>query len=188
MLHTQVVTRIARYLPLARRVAAFVLLVLFFHYFTHSGKPYADEVILRFKDSKVVFMERFMQNDINGGSDGSALEALCSSKNWYPERVFSCYVAEGGIASVRQWELQCIRLAIETGGESNRRRDTFTQTIRYLDLRVQHPPSSFQTSSNAKTATTDIRDERMPLPQASPWTTCSTSNISGTHWKPIVPR
>lgn len=110
--------QIARFLPLVKRAAPFALLILIFYFFTHSGKPYADEVILRFKDSKMVFMERYMQEDVLGFSDGSGLEQLCSSKNWHADRVFSCETAKNGLASVRQWELQCIRLAIEAGAST----------------------------------------------------------------------
>lgn len=103
-------------IPLAKRTIPFVLLIAVFYFFTHSGRPYADDVILRFKDSKTVFVDSIIDNDLPGStSDGSALQELCSSRDWHENRVMSCETGKEGVTSVRQWQLQCIRVAIEAG-------------------------------------------------------------------------
>ena len=109
---------VGRVPPVAKRVVpAILLLVALLWYFTHSGKTYADRMVTKMRDKKTVFLETFMENDIGPSIDGSGLADICARKPRTPRLVFSCDTSKGGFASVRQHQLQCIRLGIESGGQ-----------------------------------------------------------------------
>ena len=102
--------------PILKRVVPLVVLVALLWYFTHAGKQYTDRVVTKMRDKKSVFLETFMENDIGPPVNGSGLARVCSRKPRNSELVFSCDTSREGFASVRQHQIQCIRLGIESGG------------------------------------------------------------------------
>ena len=113
-------TSLARVPPVAKRVVPIIVLVALLYYFTHSGRGYAGQAVTLLRNKKTVFLERFLEKDIGLPITGSGIEELCTEEERNPEIVFSCDTAKEGFASVRQHQLQCIRLGIESGGELNR--------------------------------------------------------------------
>ena len=106
----------ARIPPFVKRVVPLIVLVALLWYFTHSGKEYTDRVVTKLRDKKTVFLEEFMENDIGPPINGSGIAELCARKSPNPDLVFSCDTSRNGFASVRQHQLQCIRLGIESRG------------------------------------------------------------------------
>lgn len=107
----------ARVPPVAKRVVPVIVLVALLYYFTHSGRGYAGQAVTMMRNKKTVFVERFMEGDIGPSISGNGIEELCAEEERNPELVFSCDTAKEGFASVRQHQLQCIRLGIASGGE-----------------------------------------------------------------------
>lgn len=106
----------ARVPPILKRAVPLIILVALLWYFTHSGKEYTDRMVTKMRDRKTVFLETFMENDIGPPINGSGLARACSRTPRDPALVFSCDTSREGFASVRQHQLQCIRLGIESGG------------------------------------------------------------------------
>ncbi|KAF3768988.1 hypothetical protein M406DRAFT_239083, partial [Cryphonectria parasitica EP155] len=75
-----------------------------------------------FQDEKKLFVGDFLESgEVGGDLDGSELASLCASKHWYPEEkavIVSCEPVPGGLASVKNGALNCVRFAIEIGGAS----------------------------------------------------------------------
>jgi len=91
----------------------FISWVLF--YFGISKSRY-DEVVRQLRSEKSVFINDFLQNEIDGDFDGSGIDRLCESKQWIPGLIMSCDAAPGGVGEVRNAQLHCIRIAMEVGG------------------------------------------------------------------------
>ena len=106
----------ARVPPVVKRVVPVIVLIALLWYFTHSGREYTDRVVTKMRNKKTVVLETFMENDIGPPINGSGLAHVCSQKPRNTALVFSCDTANDGFASVRQHQLQCIRLGIESGG------------------------------------------------------------------------
>lgn len=130
--------------PVVKRVVPVIVLIALLWYFTHAGKEYADRAVTKMRDKKTVFLETFIENDIGPPIDGSGLAHICSQKPRNTALVFSCDTAKEGFASVRQHQLQCIRLGIESGGElwsslvpAQLRQSTHTG---FLSSIQDHPP------------------------------------------------
>lgn len=106
-------------------VASLLFLYLIFPYLrSHSPEYVRDhyaEILRTFQDEKKLFVADFLQNEVGGEMDGSALARLCASKTWIPEKqavILSCEPVPGGIGEVKNGQLNCIRFAIEIGGMS----------------------------------------------------------------------
>lgn len=103
--------------------ASFIFLYFVFPYLrSHSPdyvrSRYAD-ILRSFQDEKKLFVADFLENEVGGEMDGSALAKLCASKTWIPPSqpvVVSCDPVPGGIGGVKNGQLNCIRFAIEIGG------------------------------------------------------------------------
>jgi len=63
------------------------------------------------------FIQDLLDNDLNLRFVGTALTEVCKSKRWRSGLIFSCDPAEGGIGNIRNIILNCVRYAIEAGGE-----------------------------------------------------------------------
>lgn len=110
-------TSFARVPPIAKRAVPVIVLVALLYFFTHPGRGYAGQAVTMMRNKKTVFVERLLEGGIGPPINGSGLEELCAEEERNPELVFSCDTAKEGFASVRQHQLQCIRLGIESGGE-----------------------------------------------------------------------
>ncbi|SPN96782.1 uncharacterized protein DNG_00302 [Cephalotrichum gorgonifer] len=106
----------ARIPPIVKRVVAPALfLIVLLYYLTHAGKVYTDHVVTKLRDKKTVFLEQFLEDDIGPPINGAGIEKLCEGKGKDNRLVFSCDTAKGGVAQARQYQLQCLRLGIESG-------------------------------------------------------------------------
>lgn len=85
-----------------------------------SPYDYSDSALRTFGSEKSVFVSDFLAHDIEGHADfdGAPIRALCDSKTWRKDLILSCDPVPGGLGQVRNAALNCIRLAIEAGGES----------------------------------------------------------------------
>lgn len=70
------------------------------------------------EDEKSLFVDSFLESEADGDFDGEPIASLCSAKNWTEGMVFNCDAPSGGIGVVRNVHLNCIRFAIEAGGQS----------------------------------------------------------------------
>lgn len=68
---------------------------------------------------KDLFIQQLLNHDLNPKVNGSALTEVCARKVWHRGLIFSCDPAEGGIGNIRNIILNCVRYAIEAGGESH---------------------------------------------------------------------
>ncbi len=66
---------------------------------------------------KAAFVESVLTTDIDGPFDNSPLVELCKSREWIPGLIFKCKAPQGGVGNVRNVFLNCVRYAIEVGGE-----------------------------------------------------------------------
>ena len=66
---------------------------------------------------KQVFIQTAIQTAIDGPFDNSAINSLCASKNWTEGLIATCGTPQGSISNVRNVFLNCVRYAIEAGGE-----------------------------------------------------------------------
>lgn len=66
---------------------------------------------------KQVFIQTATQTTIDGPFDNSGIKSLCASKNWTEGLIFTCGTPQGGASNVRNVFLNCVRYAIEAGGE-----------------------------------------------------------------------
>lgn len=70
------------------------------------------------KNEKVLFVGDFLESKADDDFDGEPIASLCWAKNWTGGLVFNCDAPTGGIGVVRNVHLNCIRFAIEAGGQS----------------------------------------------------------------------
>lgn len=95
-----------------------VPLILFFGtvvYFTTSPATY-NQYLRKFKDQKELFINDFLEHEIDGQVDGSSIADLCRRTTWTPGLFLSCESPAGGVGNVKNAHLNCIRFAIEMGG------------------------------------------------------------------------
>jgi len=62
-----------------------------------------------------VFIDEFLQTDIDGSWQNSTIFELCRSREWVEGLIIKCDATEGGVANVRNVVLNCLRYAIEAG-------------------------------------------------------------------------
>jgi hypothetical protein len=65
---------------------------------------------------KGAFIESASTTEIDGPFDNTTLVELCKTRTWTPGLIFKCEAPAGGIANVRNVFLNCVRYAIEAGG------------------------------------------------------------------------
>lgn len=106
----------ARIPHVVKRVVPILLLVVVVFHLAHSGNISTDRVVAKLRNKKTVFLEQFLKDDIGPALSGAGIEKICSQKSRNEKLVFNCDTAKEGIASVRQHQLHCIRLGIESGG------------------------------------------------------------------------
>lgn len=78
---------------------------------------YGDEVLRNLRGEKATFVNDFLAHEIEGPFDGEPIRKLCASKKWTKDLILSCDPVPGGLGQVRNAHLNCIRFAIEAGGE-----------------------------------------------------------------------
>lgn len=82
-------------------------------------RDHYEDLLRSFQDEKKLFVADFLENEVGGEIEGSALSNLCASKVWIPPTqpvIVSCEPVPGGIGEVKNGQLNCIRFAIEIGG------------------------------------------------------------------------
>jgi hypothetical protein len=94
-----------------------ILIIIWSFTFFGFTKPSYDSVVRQFKNQKQVFVADFLNHEIDGQFSGQGIEKLCASKKWTQGLIFSCDPPAGGVSVIRNAQLHCIRLAIETGGK-----------------------------------------------------------------------
>ncbi|ROW11361.1 hypothetical protein VMCG_01255 [Cytospora schulzeri] len=107
------------------RTLKYLIIVLLFLFAVHllnrpSYREKYTEILRSFKDEKRLFVDDFLENEIDGRFDGRELAKLCRSKKWHPENravILSCQPMPGGIGEVKNGHLHCIRFAIEIGAQ-----------------------------------------------------------------------
>lgn len=110
----------ARFCHLTRYLIAVLALVYFvFPHLRNYSRTYAPLRSFQQEDDKQLYLAAFIENEVGGDLDGSALAKLCASKTWFSENqaiVLSCDPVAGGLGTVKNGQLNCIRFAIEIGG------------------------------------------------------------------------
>lgn len=117
----------SRLFHLTKYLVVVLILVFFVFPYLRGHSPayvrdHYDEILRTFQDEKQLFVDNILKDEVGGDLDGSALGRLCSSKTWFPEShgiILSCEPVPGGIGEVKNGQLNCIRFAIEIGGESS---------------------------------------------------------------------
>ncbi|RDW79987.1 hypothetical protein BP6252_04625 [Coleophoma cylindrospora] len=110
---------------LAIVVVFFVSIVYFFSFrsddayqqrlvsiYTSTGSPYASAV----KGKQATFVKNFFETEIDGPINLEPIKLVCDSKSWNTSIIVQCELPHGGVASVRNTFLNCVRYAIEIGG------------------------------------------------------------------------
>jgi hypothetical protein len=105
------------------KLAIVTFSVLFMGYYLFSRpeitqQDYHEIYRVAVSGKKAVFVEAVLGTEIDGPIDNSALKELCKRKIWTPGLIFSCEAPQGGVGNVRNVFLNCVRYAIEAGGES----------------------------------------------------------------------
>ncbi|KAH8675358.1 hypothetical protein BX600DRAFT_431944 [Xylariales sp. PMI_506] len=95
-----------------------VALLVFTWTLSYLGfSPDYTRALLPFKGEKAVFVNDFLENEIDGPIDGTAIQELCANRTWTEGLIFACDPATGGVGKVRNAHLNCIRFAMEAGAE-----------------------------------------------------------------------
>ena len=67
--------------------------------------------------TKEEFIQRELDNEFDGPYDLGPLTNLCATRSYQPGLVVKCYEIIGGMGNIRNEILNCIRFALEGGGE-----------------------------------------------------------------------
>jgi hypothetical protein len=68
-------------------------------------------------DAKSAFIKGVVEAEIDGPFDSGTLRSLCDGEKWTEGLIFKCEAPKGGLAVVRNVFLNCVRFAIEAGGD-----------------------------------------------------------------------
>jgi len=104
--------RVLRVAKLALPLAVFLGTLL---YLTGSG-PSSAQFLRRFRDERRLFVADFLEHEVDGQFDGTAVRRLCATRKWTPGLFLSCEPHPGGVGEVKNAHLHCIRFAMEMGG------------------------------------------------------------------------
>jgi hypothetical protein len=107
----------SRVFSLVKIVLPLGVIILTLGYFARQPPDYA-QYLRKFKSEKELFITDFLDTEIDGAFDGTAIGRLCEGKKWTKGLMLSCDPSPGGIGEVKNAHLHCIRMAIEMGGES----------------------------------------------------------------------
>jgi len=110
----------ARFFNLVKFVAPILLLLLALGYLSHTETSYKD-VLRTFQDERKLFVSDFLEHEVDGNFDGAPIRELCQKQTWTEGLILSCDPAAGGVANVKNAHLNCIRFAMEIGGENGLR-------------------------------------------------------------------
>lgn len=105
----------------ARLVRYAIPAIFVFWILVHHGvaKSQYDQVVRRLQSQQAVFIDDFLDNEIDGVFEGAGIDKLCESSQWIPGLVMSCDAAPGDVGEVRNAHLHCIRVAIAVGGNTS---------------------------------------------------------------------
>ncbi len=81
-----------------------------------SQQDYKQTFTAAVKGKKGIFVQKALENEIDGPFDNSTLVQLCEKQKWVPGLFMKCESPEGGVAKVRNVFLNCVRYTIEAGG------------------------------------------------------------------------
>lgn len=116
----------SRLFGLIKYTAAFLLLLLLAGPYLRDQSERVREQYLHVErpptpeDEKHLFVSRFLAGDVGGPIKGTEIAALCAKRPWLPDDkavIVSCDPVAGGMGHVKNGQLNCIRFAIEIGGE-----------------------------------------------------------------------
>lgn len=103
------------------KLSAFVLILIFTFSYTFTPSQYTPSYTSwknrKISGKKGAFIDKASTTEIDGHFDNSTLVDLCEKGKWIPGLIFKCESPSGGIANVRNIILNCLRFAIEAGGE-----------------------------------------------------------------------
>ena len=99
------------------RLAGWLLLVILVVGLFTTGFSTDITLVRHPSDEKERFIQQFLQHEVEGPFDGSAIAELCASKTWTEGLILSCDPAAGSVAPVKNAHLHCIRFAMEMGGQ-----------------------------------------------------------------------
>ncbi|RDW92369.1 hypothetical protein BP5796_01763 [Coleophoma crateriformis] len=110
---------------LAIALVSFVSIVYFFFFrsdntyqqrlesiYTSAGNTYGSAV----KGKQATFVKNFFESEIDGPINLEPIKFVCDGKRWNTSIIVQCELPHGGIASVRNTFLNCVRYTIEIGG------------------------------------------------------------------------
>ncbi|KAK1978761.1 hypothetical protein LZ30DRAFT_598422 [Colletotrichum cereale] len=93
-----------------------LLLLLFWSlWYMGLNRQHIHAVTRAFRNQRELFIKDFLEREIDGQFNGTAIATLCASKKWTPGLLMSCDEVAGGVGEVRNAHLHCIRFAIEAG-------------------------------------------------------------------------
>jgi hypothetical protein len=96
-----------------------VALVMFGWALSYSGfSTISQQVLQHFRSNKAPFLAEYLEIETDGQFEALAISTLCANRTWTKGLVFNCDPPPGGIGEVRNAHLNCIRLAMEAGGQS----------------------------------------------------------------------
>ncbi|EQB59361.1 hypothetical protein CGLO_00261 [Colletotrichum gloeosporioides Cg-14] len=99
------------------KIAGPFLFIIWSIWYLGISRQQVHELARNFHTQRDLFVADFLEHEIDGKFNGSAITNLCMSKKWSPGLVMSCDAVHAGIGVVRNAYLHCIRFAIETGAE-----------------------------------------------------------------------
>jgi hypothetical protein len=99
------------------RVSPVVFFFIFTAYLFSGPAGYGLSHIVSISDKKEAFVDSALRTEIDGPFSNRTLVELCRSREWTAGLIFKCEAVDGGIGNVRNMLLNCVRYAIEAGGE-----------------------------------------------------------------------
>jgi len=84
-------------------------------WYTGINRQHIHAVTRVFRNQRELFIKDFLEHEIDGQFNGTAIANLCASKEWVPGLLMSCDEVAGGVGEVRNAHLHCIRFSIEAG-------------------------------------------------------------------------
>lgn len=79
----------------------------------HEWSPFSQNIQQVFDTAE--FQTKWLQTDVLGPFNPSAIEAYCNTTTWHPNLIFNLPNANGGVGNVRAEHLDFLFYAIETG-------------------------------------------------------------------------
>lgn len=173
----------------------FVALLITYTIFSDSSSEridYKQAITSAVKGKKNVFIHNTMANEIDGPFDNSTIVELCARTQWVPGLIFKCEAPEGGVGNVRNVFLNCIRYAIEAGGECSSFHPMFILTTLQQPASLSpkctpSPPARSPASSPSDISSTS-HTSPAPSPPPAPRSRSTLTSTTSTTCPPPLPR